>query len=118
VTFWVVRQIADGSNSQLLRVAPAWLVEELYEWVDWYRKSGHFGFVSNLGEVDHSEVSAKVSTCLPPKRALNAPDSLRTEEKHVPMVPATKSSLFMTRPTVRVPSSTAISRVPPRRITS
>lgn len=84
VTFWVARQIAGGSNSQLLRMAPAWLVEELYEWVDSYRKSGHFGFVSNLGEVDHSDVLAKVSAVLPPKRALGVPDWLRTEEKQRP----------------------------------
>jgi hypothetical protein len=84
VTFWVAQKIADASNSQLLLVAPAWLVEKLYEWVDSYRKSAHFGFVSNLGEVDHSDVFAKVSAVLPPKRALGVPDSLRTEEKQRP----------------------------------
>ncbi|QGW81936.1 hypothetical protein [Variovorax paradoxus] len=67
-TFWVAEQLASGASLDLLEASPDWLVDELYEWVTVFRRDGRFGFVSNLGEVDHSALFALVAAKLPAKR--------------------------------------------------
>ena len=67
-TFWVAEQLANGAPIELLNASPPWLVDELYEWVTMFRRDGRFGFVSNLGEVDHSALFALIAAKLPQKR--------------------------------------------------
>lgn len=67
-TFWVAQQLASDASLELLEESPGWLVDELYEWITMFRRDGRFGFVSNLGEVDHSALFARVAARLPDKR--------------------------------------------------
>ena len=64
-TFWVAEQLAHGASIELLNSSPAWLSEELYDWVAMFRRDGGFRVVSNVGEVDHSVLFALVAARLP-----------------------------------------------------
>ncbi len=66
-TFWVAERLASGASLELLDASPSWLVDELYEWITIFRQDGRFGFVSNLGEVDHSALFALIAAKLPEK---------------------------------------------------
>lgn len=67
-TFWVAEQLANGASLELLNASPSWLVDELYQWVTMFHRDGRFGFVSSLGEVDHSALFALIAAKLPEKR--------------------------------------------------
>lgn len=53
-TFVAVRRLAETGDPSVIRGCPGWLLAELNDWKIGFRESGCFGFVSNLGEVDHS----------------------------------------------------------------
>ena len=53
-SFIALRRLAETSDINVLADCPDWLLAELNEWVDEYRKTGAVGFISNLGSVDHS----------------------------------------------------------------
>ncbi len=63
-TFAAVRRLAETGDVAVLDSCPDWLLSELQEWVQHFRKTGEFGFVSNLGAVDHSPLMAKASAVL------------------------------------------------------
>jgi hypothetical protein len=60
-TFTAARRVAETQNASVLDGCPDWLIEELRHWVRDFQQGGEFGFVSNLGEVDHSALMAAVS---------------------------------------------------------
>jgi hypothetical protein len=60
-TFSAVRRVAETRNVSVLDGCPNWLIEELRQWVRDFQQCGKFGFISNLGEVDHSALMATVS---------------------------------------------------------
>jgi hypothetical protein len=53
-SFIALRRLAETSDINVLADCPDWLLAELNAWVGEYRKTGKFGFISNLGSVDHS----------------------------------------------------------------
>jgi hypothetical protein len=57
-TFAAVRRLAETRRRSVLEGCPHWLLDELAEWVTHFRQSRKFGFISNLGEADHSELMA------------------------------------------------------------
>ena len=63
-TFAAVRRLAETGDVAVLDGCPDWLLVELREWVQSFRSTGEFGFVSNLGAVDHSPLVAKASSVL------------------------------------------------------
>ena len=63
-TFAAVRRLAEAGTVAVLDGCPDWLLCELQEWVQHFRKTGEFGFVSNLGIADHATLMAKASSVL------------------------------------------------------
>lgn len=57
-TFAAVRRLAEAQDASVIDGCPDWLLSELHEWIQSFRQSGEFGFVSNLGSVDHSPLMA------------------------------------------------------------
>jgi hypothetical protein len=64
-TFRAVERIAETQNLAVLDGCPEWLTDEIYQWVAYYRSTGSFGVVSNLGEADHSALIKKVVHLFP-----------------------------------------------------
>lgn len=63
-TFMAIRRLAETEDASVINGCPDWLLSELQEWVQSFRQTGEFGFVSNLGEVDHSALMAKANAVL------------------------------------------------------
>jgi len=63
-TFAAVRRLAETGDVAVLEGCPDWLLSELQEWVQHFRTTGEFGFVSNLDNADHSPLMAKASAVL------------------------------------------------------
>lgn len=63
-TFMAVRRLAETRDASVLDGCPDWLLSELQEWVTHFLKTREFGFVSNLGSVDHSQLMAEASAVL------------------------------------------------------
>jgi hypothetical protein len=64
-TFTAAECLAETRDLNVLSGCPDWLLRELHEWAQDYRQRGHFGFISNLGEADHSALMATVAALLP-----------------------------------------------------
>jgi hypothetical protein len=64
-TFVAAERLAETGDPAVLKDCPEWLLRELHEWVSMYRQNGRFGFISNLGEADHSQLLSKVAVLLP-----------------------------------------------------
>lgn len=60
-TFTAVERLAEVQELSVLAGCPDWLIEELQGWVRHFRKTGEFGFISNLGESDHSKLMGQVA---------------------------------------------------------
>lgn len=60
-TFTAVTRLAETQDVRVLDGCPDWLMEELRIWVRHFRETGEFGFVSNVGESDHSELMRRVA---------------------------------------------------------
>jgi hypothetical protein len=63
-TFMAIRRLAETGDTSVIDGCPDWLLTELQEWVQSFRQTGEFGFVSNLGSVDHSALMAKANAVL------------------------------------------------------
>ena len=63
-TFAAICRLAETEDVSVIDGCPDWLLCELQEWVQSFRQTGEFGFVSNLGAVDHSPLMAKASSVL------------------------------------------------------
>lgn len=59
-TFIAVERLAETQDLRILDGCPDWLLEDLQEWVRHFRKTGEFGFVSNLGMSDHSKLMSRM----------------------------------------------------------
>ena len=57
-TFTAVCRLAESGDPSVILVCPDWLLAELDNWKLDFRKNGHFGFISNVGEADHSSLLA------------------------------------------------------------
>lgn len=60
VAFGVARCIVKYNDPDLLKQFPSWVSELVREMCDVYRQHGRYGLISNLGEVDHSEMVGKL----------------------------------------------------------
>ncbi len=60
-TFKAVERLAETQDLCLLDGCPDWLLDELCEWVRHFQSTGKFGFISNLGESDHSQLMEQVA---------------------------------------------------------
>lgn len=78
-TFAVVEALAAGESPELLSYCPAWLLSELYAWLKAFHDQGHFGFISNLGEVDHSRLMAAVAAAVPSPTVFGPRANLRAQ---------------------------------------
>ena len=63
-TFAAVCRLAETDDMAAIDSCPDWLLRELPECVQSFCQTGEFGFVSNLGAVDHSSPMAKASSVL------------------------------------------------------
>lgn len=70
-TFVAVDRLAETQDLAILDGCPEWLQTELDEWVAYFERTGQFGFISNLGEVDHSDLMRRVAPLF--KRPRGAP---------------------------------------------
>jgi hypothetical protein len=60
LAFGVARCIVKYEDPDLLRQFPSWVGDMVREMCEMYRRSGSYGLISNLGEVDHSEMVGKL----------------------------------------------------------
>lgn len=60
-TFTAVERLAEAQDLRALDGCPDWLLEELRGWVRHFQLTGEFGFVSNLGQSDHSRLMGRVA---------------------------------------------------------
>jgi hypothetical protein len=60
-TFAAVKRLAETQDLRVLDGCPDWLLEELRRWVQHFRNTGEFGFISNLGQSDHSKLMERVA---------------------------------------------------------
>ena len=60
-TFAAVGRLADSQDLHVLDGCPDCLLEELRRWVQHFQKTGEFGFISNLGQSDHSQLMGRVA---------------------------------------------------------
>jgi hypothetical protein len=67
LAFGVARCIVKYDDPDLLTRFPAWVGDMVKEMCEMYRQHGEYGFVSNLGEVDHSEMVGKLAKLLASK---------------------------------------------------
>lgn len=63
-TFTAIRRLAETEDASVINGCPDWMLSEMQEWVQRYRQTGEFGFISNLGSVDHSVFMAKANAVL------------------------------------------------------
>lgn len=66
LAFGVARCIVEYSDPDLLKQFPSWVGELVHEMCEVYRQHGRYGLISNLGEVDHSEMVDKLVKLLEP----------------------------------------------------
>jgi hypothetical protein len=72
-TLWVWDDLAFSAAYLVVQYKDPALLEKLPEWIDQrvremrdsYVQHGRFGFVSNVGSVDHSELMRKLTELLP-----------------------------------------------------
>jgi hypothetical protein len=64
--FVALTRLAEAKDREVLSGAPEWLKEELQAWVTGFQQTGQFGFISNLGESDHSALMKQVIHLFPP----------------------------------------------------
>jgi len=60
LTFGVARCIVEYEDPDLLKQFPSWVGDRVREICDMYREHGRYRIISNLGEVDHSEMVGKL----------------------------------------------------------
>ncbi|MGJ7505184.1 hypothetical protein ACSFBF_32825 [Variovorax sp. ZT5P49] len=65
LAFAVAGRIVKYEDPELLKQFPSWVGERVREM---YRQHGSYGIISNLGEVDHSEMVSKLVKLLEPDR--------------------------------------------------
>jgi hypothetical protein len=61
LAFAVARRIVKYNDPELLKKMPPWVGGMVQEMCAMYRRDGSYGFISNLGEVDHSEMVGKLT---------------------------------------------------------
>lgn len=66
LAFGVARCIVEYDDPDLLKKMPPWVGDMVQEMCEMYRQHGRYGLVSNLGEVDHSEMVGKLAKLLDP----------------------------------------------------
>lgn len=60
-TFTALLRLDQTKDITVLDGCPDWLVQQLREWAESYKEHGSFGFISNLGEVDHSKLMERTA---------------------------------------------------------
>lgn len=60
-TFTALIRLDQTKGLAVLDGCPDWLIEQLREWAEAFQERDSFGFTSNLGEVDHSELMGRVA---------------------------------------------------------
>jgi hypothetical protein len=60
-TFTALIRLDQTRSPAVLDGCPDWLVQQLREWAKTFQEHGSFGYVSNLGEADHSELMGRVA---------------------------------------------------------
>lgn len=60
LAFSVADCIVKYNDPDLLKKMPPWVGGMVREMCEMYRRDGSYGFISNLGEVDHSEMVGKL----------------------------------------------------------
>jgi hypothetical protein len=68
LAFSVADCIVKYSDPDLLKKMPSWVGDMVREMCEMYRRQGRYGFISNLGEVDHSEMVGKLAKLLEPRK--------------------------------------------------
>jgi hypothetical protein len=64
LAFSVASCVVEYNDPDLLKVMPSWVGDMVREMCESYRQHGQYGYVSNLGEVDHSEMVGKLAAVL------------------------------------------------------
>lgn len=66
LAFAVARRIVKYNDPDLLKQFPPWVGDMVREMCEMYSRDGSYGLISNLGEVDHSEMVVKLVKLLEP----------------------------------------------------
>jgi hypothetical protein len=66
VVFGVAHRIVKYQDPDLLHIWPQWVIDGVHEICAMYERDGHFGYVSNIGEVDHSAMVKQLVELLKP----------------------------------------------------
>jgi len=64
-SFAAASLIVKYSDPSLMTLLPEWAKRDIYGMRDTYLEQGSFGYISNLGSVDHSEMMHKLAQLLP-----------------------------------------------------
>jgi hypothetical protein len=64
LAFGVAARIVDYQDPGLLDKLPEWIKQQVHGMRDRYVRHGSFGYASNLGSVDHSEMMRKLTELL------------------------------------------------------
>lgn len=63
--FDVARRVVKYKDPHLIDKMPEWVKPFIHEFIGYYRRDGRFGWVSNLGNVDHTSTVRELANLLP-----------------------------------------------------